>query len=252
MFVQRRTIGSRLSLSILAVLILVHAGCGGPTSTPSPTPTTIAIATPAVTILRKPPDPEVPTGGQVALAAEATGRNLKIQWSVDGGTLSNSEGPSTIYTAPDEPGSDTVDVTVTSNGWGITERVIFTVVAPPLETLAPTNTPTVRPTLTQTPTSAPTNSPAATPTLTKTPTSTSTATTAVTATATASPTPTRGSPAPSPTPAAVTALLTTETGYEVELSELVIRGDHYCWAQEPEGIPTQSGVEVSWDYIQKV
>ena len=185
MFVQHRTIGFRLGLTILVTLILLLIGCGGPTPTPTPTPEEpIAIATPVVTILRKPPDPEVPIGRQVILAAEATGCNLKIQWRPERGEVSNPEGPSTIYTAPDEPGSDTVDVTVTSNGWSTTERVIFTVVAQPTETLAPTNTPSSTPTLAETPTRTPTNTPVIS---TRSPTATQTLATSSTPTVTPTP-----------------------------------------------------------------
>lgn len=131
----------------LLVLILVLGGCGaGCASTPSPEAAAVAV-TPAMTILANPNISDVPAGEQVVISVEATGANLEIRWSATRGALSSTEGPSTIYTAPNEPGPDAVTVIVTSGGGVTTKTIAFTVVAAQMTTpaIVPTVTPSPSP-----------------------------------------------------------------------------------------------------------
>ena len=78
---------------------------------------------------------QVSPGQQIAISVEATGVNLQFRWETSKGTLSTSEGPATIYTVPDEPGADTVSVTVTTdNGSPTTKTKHITIVDSPTET----------------------------------------------------------------------------------------------------------------------
>lgn len=142
MFQKSRTATYLFSLFILLVVILGFSGCNL-VSTPTLEATVVA-PIPVATIVTHPNLTEVPAGDQIAISAKTTGVNLQIRWSVNRGGLSNTEGPSTIYTAPNEPGPDTVDVIVTSNGSGTTTNTVaFTVMA--ASTVTPTNIPPVTP-----------------------------------------------------------------------------------------------------------
>lgn len=117
-----------LSLIILLAFTSVVSGCG---SSPTPTVKAIAIAaTPEVNIVKNPDSTDVLVGGEVAIAVEVTGSDLSFKWSAEKGTLSRSDGPSVIYTAPQIGGQDNVDVIVTSNGVPTTRSIQFTVIVP--------------------------------------------------------------------------------------------------------------------------
>jgi len=140
-YALRRMTRLPLQLALIGCIVAVSGGCDStPTSTPTPPPT------PDVTIRMNPEVTEVPVGGAVAIAAESSGAaKMTISWSAERGRLSRLEGPSVIYTAPDDPGLDMVDVTVVADGGATTRTVTFTVVLrtpePPPEPPTPTATP---------------------------------------------------------------------------------------------------------------
>lgn len=124
-------------------------------------------------------------GKEASLGVAATGGTLRFQWKAEKGGLSSPNSASTLYTAPDSPGLDTVSVTVTDNCGNVTVKsisiqVISDSTPTPTPTLPPTSTSTATFTATQTPTStrppthtptsSPSPSPSPTPTMTPAPT----------------------------------------------------------------------------------
>ena len=88
-------------------------------------------------------------GETATLTANASGADLKFEWTVDRGSLSNSTQAAVIYTAPDSPGLDVASVTVTYSGGEIIRSVTFEIIVPPTSTVAaspvPADTPTAVP-----------------------------------------------------------------------------------------------------------
>lgn len=153
----------RRIVAILIVLTALLSGCGeaAPSPTPTSPPSPSATAPPpAVTLVVNPDIKDVVAGETVALTVETSGQNLRFEWSVARGTLSSSDTPAVIYTAPDTPGVDTVTLQVSSASGTTTRNVSFNIIIP--DTPTPTVTPTATPT--QTPEPAPTET--ATPTAT--------------------------------------------------------------------------------------
>lgn len=114
---------------------------------------------PEVGDIQAQPSTSIVVGNTASLTVTASGTDLEFEWTAVRGTLSDATQPSVIYTAPLEPGTDTVTVRVTSGGSTTVRNITF-------EVIKPTPTPTSTPTLTPIPTSTPT------PTLTPTPTTT--------------------------------------------------------------------------------
>ena len=130
------------------LLACALAGCGGGSvESVSPTAEAVAVAgTPVVNIVTNPVDvEEVLPGQQVIISIEASGSNLQFEWQEDKGTLSRTDGVSAIYTAPEAPGPDNVDITISSDGGSTTKTIAFVVLEPtltPTSTLPPTETAT--------------------------------------------------------------------------------------------------------------
>lgn len=123
---------------LLVVLALVCSSCGNQ----SPP----ATATPLDVVIVINPDIENVSAGQtVAISVNTSGQGLQFKWSVSKGTLSASDMPAVIYTAPDIAGLDTVTVEVSSATGTTTKTVSFNVIVPPTETPVPTTVPTDTP-----------------------------------------------------------------------------------------------------------
>ncbi len=157
---------------------------------------------------------EIVTGQTVVLTVDVSGPpDLEFEWALTAGAgnLAKSQSASAQYTAPDSPGTATIQVTVKSKGSEVLRTTTLSIVEPtsmPTDTPMPvTPTPTYTaiptPTLTPTHTSTPTPTPTPLPTLTPTYTPTSIPTPTLTPTYTPTPvptlTPTR-KPIPTPTP----------------------------------------------------
>jgi Ca-activated chloride channel family protein len=125
MFKHRHPIVYFLSLILILILGLGLNGCGLPAARPGEV---AAVATPMVTLVTNPVGEQVVAGQQVAIAAEATGLDLKFKWSVERGAISKTEGQSIIYTAPAEPGLDVVNLIVTGNGGENSKTKTFSIV----------------------------------------------------------------------------------------------------------------------------
>ena len=125
----------RVTLFIGAMIVgLLVTGCGT-TQSPTPTPT---LPPPSVALVVNPSDTEEMLAGEtVPIHADASGQDLKFQWSVTRGQLSAFDTPAVIYTAPDSVGADTVTVEVTGSGGTTTKSVSFDVVVPPTPTRMP-------------------------------------------------------------------------------------------------------------------
>jgi hypothetical protein len=109
------------------------------------------------------PGTEILTGGNASLIMNASGVDLTFEWTVSKGSLSSTDGPSVIYTAPDIPGADTVTVKITSNRQSVIRSTTFNVVEPSTPTVTPSPLPTSTPTPSETPTPTETLTPTLTP-----------------------------------------------------------------------------------------
>lgn len=89
---------------------------------------------------------DVSAGEEVSIAAETKEKNWlysylwgvensQFEWQAEKGSLSGRDGPSVIYTAPNEAGSDKISVVVTGNSDPIEKTVTFTVQADPTTTV---------------------------------------------------------------------------------------------------------------------
>jgi len=106
----------------------------------------------------------VPVGEKTNLMISAKGPELQFKWTALRGSLSSSTVPAVEYTAPSEPGSDTVTVEVTGKGSvKVVKNVTLQIVRPtPIPTatfMLPTAPPTFTPVPTSIPTLVPTNTP---------------------------------------------------------------------------------------------
>ena len=109
------------------------------------------------------PGTEIFTGGNASLIMNASGVDLTFEWTVSRGSLSSTDGPSVIYTAPDIPGADTVTVKINSNRQSVVRSTTFNVVEPPTPTFTSSPSPTSTPTPSETPTPTETLTPTLTP-----------------------------------------------------------------------------------------
>ena len=104
---------------------------------------------PVVDEIRAQPGTTIMTGETVSLTTAASGTDLKFEWSVNRGNLSNPTQAAVIYTAPDSPGPDIVTVKVTYSGGEIIRSITLAIVAPPPPTATvtppPADTPTAVP-----------------------------------------------------------------------------------------------------------
>lgn len=135
-------------LTSLVLMIGLLGACG-----PKPEP-------PVVSEISAQPSTTIQVGETAVLTVKASGTDLQFEWGANRGTLSSQTASSTIYTAPDSPGFDSVTVQVTSQGGSTVRSITFEVVAPPTPTPIPT--PTSMPA--ETPTPAPTSAPTVMPT----------------------------------------------------------------------------------------
>jgi len=176
MFTHRLTISSFRHLLIFLVFGMLVAGCARPaaptsttvppspatapkiTSIPSSTPQAVAVmGTPVVNIVINPTNTKVQVGQEIAISTEVTGRNPKVTWSAQKGTLSRTEGLSVIFTAPNEPGKVTIDITIAVDTGATTRSVTFDIMqastsTPTATVIPPTRAPTPTVTSTTTPT----------------------------------------------------------------------------------------------------
>jgi len=129
----------KLLAAILATLLI--ASCNG-AKTPPP---------PQVGDITGLPD-SIEAGTQIGLSVEASGQDLRFEWTATGGSFSDPTKAAVIYTAPSSPGPVGVTVSVTSGSQAVAKSVNFEVVlsatqAPilstdtPLPNPAPTLTP---------------------------------------------------------------------------------------------------------------
>jgi len=92
------------------------------------------------------PSTSITTGETATLTIDASGSDLKFEWSVNRGSLSNPTQAAVIYTAPDSPGADVATVKVAYSGGEIIRSVTFEIVEPPTPTATepplPADTPT--------------------------------------------------------------------------------------------------------------
>jgi len=118
----------------------------------------------------------IAAGGAASLTVRVSGgRDLKLQWMVQRGSISDPEAAAVVYRAPDSPGKDTVTLRATSGGRTEIESIVFEVIAPPsTPTASRAPTATIAPTDTPSPTFAPTHTHTSTPAPTVTSTATST------------------------------------------------------------------------------
>jgi hypothetical protein len=163
-----------LLLSLVLIVVFLALGCR---SSPPPQVSRISIE----------PDNQIPVSETATLSVEASGANLKFNWTAARGTITG-EGSSIIYTAPDTPGPDVVTVEVESAGGTVVKNLTIQVVAVGAVALKDTPTPTPSLTPTDTPTPAATDTPLPPPTDTPT------------ATLTSAPTPVAVTPTDTPTP----------------------------------------------------
>lgn len=134
-------------LLLAFVIVNIGVGCSGPGA---PIQVSKIEVQPSTTII---------VNETATLTVQASGStNLKFKWSVERGTLSDETKPSVLYTAPEEPGPDTVTVVVSSGDNSATRSQPFQVIAIP-----PTPTDTPSPTFTTTPTEPPTATPSPVP-----------------------------------------------------------------------------------------
>ena len=146
MYLKYRTVIYLFALLLLLALVPALAGCSSDrTENGPPTADTVAVgATPDVKVITNPTDiEEVKPNEEVIISLEASGTNLRYVWKAAKGTLSSSDGVTAIYTAPENSGRDSVDITITSDNGSTTRTVHFNVVTPeptdvPTETVEPT------------------------------------------------------------------------------------------------------------------
>jgi hypothetical protein len=144
-----------LNMMMLALLLL--AGCS------SPVP-------PVVSDISAQIDTKIPTGQELGLSVQASGKDLTYEWKTNAGTFTSSTTENfVVYRAPGTPQVVTVSVTVTGEGGlEVTKTIDITVFDnTPIPTTTPTTMPTATPTFTPTPTIIPTQT--LTPTLTPQP-----------------------------------------------------------------------------------
>ena len=125
-------------LNVMVLTLLLLAGCS------SPVP-------PVVSDISAQIDTKIPTGQELGLSIQASGKNLTYEWKTTTGTFTSSITENfVVYRAPDTPQVVTVSVTVTGEGGlEVTKTIDITV-------FDNTPTPTTTPTLTPTPTIIPT------------------------------------------------------------------------------------------------
>jgi hypothetical protein len=117
-----------------------------------------------VNLIVNPDIEDVPTGQGVAITVEASGQNLRFEWSAARGKLTTSDQPAVFYTAPDTTGVDTITVKVSSSNGTTIRNKSFNIVAAltptSADTLPAASTPdTVAATSLRTPEPIPTPSP---------------------------------------------------------------------------------------------
>jgi hypothetical protein len=125
----------RHAIVAFTIFVITLPGCDVPTPTPTPPPTLSPFS---ANLVVNPNSRDVFTEQTVALTVEASGQNLRFEWSAARGTLSASNTPSVIYTAPNTPGVDIVTVEVTSDSGATTKNVSFDVQVRPTSTPTPT------------------------------------------------------------------------------------------------------------------
>lgn len=176
-----------LCCGIIAIPFLFSAiltGCGAPPSptlppadtpvpkpsfTPSPAPSpTDTPAPPAIAVTQMPPEPDVVAGQEIAFVVKTGDEGVEFRWTAHKGTVSPSEGPAIIYTAPDVQGKDIVELEAHGKGGTTTEQFIFNIIPRPTDT--PTSMPILPLTTTATPSPTPTPKITPTPTFTPKPT----------------------------------------------------------------------------------
>ena len=127
-----------LQKAFLFIAILLLAGCG---SRPEPPQIGEILASPSTTTIT--------VGDKAGLTIPVSGSDLKFEWSVSRGSLTDPTQPNVIYTAPDSPGLDIVTIKITYSGGEIIRSITFDVVGLPLPTATPvfedTPTPTAAP-----------------------------------------------------------------------------------------------------------
>jgi hypothetical protein len=116
----------------------------------------LGASAPEVSEIQATPSKTIMTGQKANLSVRVEGSPATYEWSAQHGKLDASSQPAVNYTAPDEPGFDTVTVRVKYDGGEIIRNITFEVVAPltpATETPLPADTQTV--TAPATPTAAP-------------------------------------------------------------------------------------------------
>ena len=117
-------------------------------------------APPTVNEILAQPDTSLTMGEDISLTVDASGRDMKFEWTALRGRLSGSTQPAVIYTAPETPGIDTVTVKVIYEGGEIVRSITLDIIALPNPTATLTPVPAHTPTLV--PNSIACNSPAVT------------------------------------------------------------------------------------------
>jgi len=132
----------------LLLIVGLLAGCGS------------RVEPPTVNEILVQPGTTLITGETAALTMAASGTDLKFEWSVNRGSLSNPTQPAVVYTAPGSPGPDIVTVKVINSGGEIIRSITLDIIPPPTPTVIATSVPTDTPTVVPEPIAC--NSPAVT------------------------------------------------------------------------------------------
>jgi hypothetical protein len=121
------SVGFLLTMGLLA-------GCG------------LGTTPPAVNEIRAQPDSSLTIGEDIILTVDASGTDMRFEWTALRGHISNPALPAVVYTAPDTPGIDTVTVKVTYDGGEIIKSITLEILAPPTPTATLTPVPADTPT----------------------------------------------------------------------------------------------------------